>query len=511
MASNQDAVALPELGKWRKRLLPVYPNEMKQFIAMSIMLFCILFSYTIVRTLKDTLLINAPGVDKKMILPLAKVLLVTPCSILFVILYAKMSNLFSKEKLFYYTMAPFVIFFFTYAFFVYPMHEYLQVSTATMAEWQSGFFSRIFGAWSPLPLFGYWSFSLFYVMAELFGNVGVGILFWQFANQVIPTDKAKRLYPIYGLWSNLGLIAAGLLGKWATKLTSASQIILPNGEKDFSSTLQLFCGFVTAAGLITLYAYYWINRQCLDGTENASGKKKDKKPKMSMGESLKFLMHSRYLGYITILVLAYGITINLVENSWKASVSDYFSGDKSGYNEFMSNLYIYTGISTMILIVCSKNLISLFGWRIAASITPVVSLITGGLFFAFVIFKDSMAGVCGIIGSTPAAVAMVLGLMQNVITKSAKYSLFDPTKEMAYIPLDEDSKVKGKAAIDVIGGRAGKSGGGIINMIVGKFFVGNGFNMIIGGLTVFLCMVWWWAVKNLSVDYAKKLKEKESA
>jgi AAA family ATP:ADP antiporter len=351
-------------------------------------------------------------------------------------------------------------------------------------------------------------------MAELFGNVTVGLLFWQFANQVVPTDKAKRLYPIYGLWSNLGLIAAGLLGKWAgmSEGAESSAAIATVAERDFTSTIQLLCGFVTAAGIIILWSYYWINRHCLDGTSNASvsgGKKK--KPKMPIGESLRFLMQSKYLGYITLMVLAYGITINLVEVSWKDSVKLYFSGDKASYNSFMSNLYIYTGISTMVLIVFSQNLLSLFGWRIAASITPIVSLITGGLFFAFLIFKDSMTGICAIIGSTPAAMAMWLGLMQNISTKASKYSLFDPTKEMAYIPLDEESKIKGKAAIDVIGGRAGKSGGGVINMTVGKFFSGHAFTTAIASMTVLICLTWWWAVKKLSVEYDKKIKEKEGA
>jgi len=41
---------------------------------------------------------------------------------------------------------------------------------------------------------------------------------------------------------------------------------------------------------------------------------------------------------------------------------------------------------------------------------------------------------------------------------------------MAFIPLDDESRVKGKAAIDVLGSRLGKSGGSLIQQILVMHF-----------------------------------------
>ena len=83
-----------------------------------------------------------------------------------------------------------------------------------------------------------------------------------------------------------------------------------------------------------------------------------------------------------------------------------------------------------------------------------------------VMFRDALSGFIAMMGTTPLMLAVVFGTAQNFFSKSAKYSLFDPTKEMAYIPLDQESKVKGKAAIDVVGARLGKAGGAVIQQVL---------------------------------------------
>jgi ATP/ADP translocase len=37
--------------------------------------------------------------------------------------------------------------------------------------------------------------------------------------------------------------------------------------------------------------------------------------------------------------------------------------------------------------------------------------------------------------------AVMVGAVQSILSKSAKCALFDPTLQMAYIPLDNESKV----------------------------------------------------------------------
>ena len=119
-----------------------------------------------------------------------------------------------------------------------------------------------------------------------------------------------------------------------------------------------------------------------------------------------------------------------------------------------------TGLATIFLIMMFKGIVRKFGWFTGAIITPTMLLITSILFFTFIFFKEDLSPMVALYGMTPLFVAVMIGAGQNILSKGTKYSLFDPTKEMSYIPLDQELKVKGKAAVDVIGSRLGKALGG---------------------------------------------------
>jgi ATP/ADP translocase len=65
----------------------------------------------------------------------------------------------------------------------------------------------------------------------------------------------------------------------------------------------------------------------------------------------------------------------------------------------------------------------------------------GVLFFTLVLGGDAVAPGLATLGLTPLMGAVLVGAAQNVFSKSSKYSLFDPCKEMAYIPLDQETQV----------------------------------------------------------------------
>jgi len=83
---------------------------------------------------------------------------------------------------------------------------------------------------------------------------------------------------------------------------------------------------------------------------------------------------------------------------------------------------------------------------------------------------------------------------------------------MAYIPLDPELKVKGKAAIDVTGGRGGKSAGSYIQMGLLTMFSGSALYQlvpIIAPIAVGIVFLWILSVFGLSKRF-RALTDKQS-
>ena len=92
---------------------------------------------------------------------------------------------------------------------------------------------------------------------------------------------------------------------------------------------------------------------------------------MTLKEPAKFLMSSSYIRDLAILVISYGMCINIVEVSWKAKLKQAFP-DPYSYSSFMGNFSSATGTVTLAMMLIGRSVFQRFGWRIAALVTPAV-------------------------------------------------------------------------------------------------------------------------------------------
>jgi AAA family ATP:ADP antiporter len=506
-----------------RSLWPVENHEFKKFFPMAFMFGCVLFNYTMLRSIKDSLVVTHLGAEA---ISFIKLYMTFPIAILFAIIYAKMTNLMSQKQIFYSFCSLFLAFFMIFAFIIYPNQDFFHPSPEPIMALSEKSVS-IFGLYDLhlshfkwfFKIFTKWSFGLFYVFCELWGSMMLSLLFWQFANSITKTDEAKRFYPMIGLLGNIGLLASGLMLIFLSSNTGGggdmfgddAKLAVSAANEGFLISSVTWAVSATIVTLIGLYMY--MNNVVLADPRfmPASVAKKREKLEMSMLDGFKVVFSSKYLGLIAILLLCYGVSINLVEGPWKHSVKQVYT-DTVSYTGFMGHLQLYTGIFTMLAFFISAQILKRISWFSGAILTPIMIAVSGVGFFMFLVLKNTVAsGGLGMFLTAfdPLYLAVIFGLMQNVASKATKYSFFDPTKEMSYIPIDVELQTKGKAAVDIVAARLSKSFGGLLQSTIFIIFPAVGFTEVAPYFMIVfivICLIWLIDVKLLYNEYKKLIK-----
>lgn len=450
-----------EFGRWRTFLWPVHHYELKKLIPLLLIFFFVFFDYNVLRTMKDTLVVTAKNSGAEAI-PFIKVWAMFPMSILMTFIFTRLSNRFSRETVIYVMFSFFLLFFFVFTFFLYPAREFLHPHASADA------LQRLLpeGFKGLIAMYRNWTFTAFYVMSELWGNIVLFVLFWGFANQITRIGEAKRYYGILGIGGNLSGVFAGQISVGLYQETLNPN--LPFGSTPWEQTMVMLVTLILLSGIAALALFYWMNTRVLTDPlyYDAKEAKEDQsnKKKLSMREGFSYLIRSKYLTSLAFIVIAYNLVINLVEVIWKHQVHELFP-NPSEYNLYMNHITSIIGvIATLSALFVSSNSVRKFGWSFTAMLTPAILLITSVGFFGCFLAKDCFGDVLvALFGMSPLALAVFFGSSQNIMSRAAKYSVFDATKEMAFVPLPAEVKIKGKAAIDGVGARLGKSSGALIH------------------------------------------------
>lgn len=490
-----------EFTAFRQFLWPIHNYELVKLIPMLVIFFLISFNYNILRTLKDTLVVATAQSSGAEVIPFIKVWAMFPGAILMTFLYTRLSNRFSRENVIYYMLSIFLVYFAVFIFVLYPNLEFFQPSAS--ADYLQRNLHVSF-KW-PIAMYRNWVFTSFYVMAELWSNIVLFLLFWGFANQVTRVNEAKRFYGLFGLGANLSGIFAGQTSVYLSRLSFNPNI--PYGSTGWDQSLFILISVVLVAGLLTIILFHWINTKVLTNPlyydVEETKRENQARGKLSFRESFKFVFNSPYMACIAIVVLAYNVVINLVEVLWKHEVHALLP-DPSAYSIYMNQVSTIIGvIATLNALLISGNSIRKFGWTFTALLTPAILLITSIGFFVFFFIKEHQISASSILmGIDPLVMVVFFGSAQNILSRAAKYSVYDATKEMAFVPLNPESKIKGKAAIDGVGSRLGKTGGSLIHQsLLLKLKTFTESAPYVAGILVAVISVWIFAIKYLGIRF----------
>jgi ATP/ADP translocase len=311
---------------------------------------------------------------------------------------------------------------------------------------------------------------------------------------------------------NVGLIMAGTVLVTFSNISILDDEILDNqASEQYSAVLEPIMITIIVSGCIAMMLYRYINQHFVKARELGNSfpsHKEETKTKLSVLESVRLILKSKYIGHIVILLLCYGLAINILEGPWKARVRELYP-NTIDYINFMGKFNIWMGVSCVIVALIGSNVLRKFSWRAAALTTPCIISCTGIIFFVFVIYANDI-GYLG--GFSPIYLAVVIGAIQNILSKSTKYSLFDSTKEMTYIPLSLELRTKGKAAVEVIGLKFGKSLGAFSQSFIFILMPTASFDSVTMYLMVIFILIiilWIWDIRKLDQEYNKIKGDKE--
>ena len=466
-----------------KKIFPISKPEAAKFFCVATLGLFIACVHGILHIAKDVLIISHLGTES---ISALKIWATLPVSLLFMLLYMKLSDKFNRAKLFHVTTWFFITYFALFAVVLYPHREVLSIDTSFIA--------------AKLPSLKYlfniisnWHYSLFYIFAEGWVAMMLLISFWQTANHVTTNTESKRFYPLFGFFMGIGKLIACLLS-----INSIST------NSDWQPTINSITITVIMSGIAISLCIFTL--QIIIGKDKFNHKNSHfkHKKKISIKESLKYITSSKIILFVAGLLFCYNTALNLVEGVWKKSIEVFFHKNPNQIQFFISHVDICIAIMSMLATYVGIYLLRNFKWKTAALVMPMAVLITGGIFFIFISLNNIVN--FPIIRTYSLVIGVYLGAIYNVFSRSLKQTVFDPTKEMVYIPLDDDLQIKGKAAAETIGLRLGKGSGSFIQQVLFAIFPAMSLleiSPIIFGVFLIVMFFWFYSTVSLSKEHAK--------
>jgi AAA family ATP:ADP antiporter len=255
-----------------------------------------------------------------------------------------------------------------------------------------------------------------YILVEIYATVMVGI-FWTYANDVVSSDEADRLYGLVGLGGILGGIAGGAFVDALAKPLGAINLLL------------VCAALVIASGAVATVCERVLHPRPRRASHEPEG------GFSAALEGARDVSRSGYLRLLVGIVIAYEFTATLTDFVINVIFERSFSSEGE-----LAKMYGRLGwVASATAVVSQLFLVPrLLPRKRVALLVPPLAMAAAAL----------GTGLFPVV-----ALAFVLGASD----RGLNYSLHQSVKETLYVPLSDSEKYKAKAFIDMFVDRAAKA------------------------------------------------------
>ena len=295
---------------------------------------------------------------------------------------------------------------------------------------QFGLSAALFAFWSLFQTNAVWVTIAFFIFGLILAVLLIS-QFWTLANVIYDARQAKRLFGFIGGGAPLGGIAGSALASYAKQIGSVN-LILP------SATLMAVCAVL----VVTI-----IRRERIDA--GPAGAVQDEKG-VSATEAFDLLRKSKHLQIIALVIGFAAVGAAIIEQQLNmAAAAAKGATATDSITAFLAQVGLWTSsIGFVIQVWLTSKIHRYLGIGFALMILPV-SLGTTGT----IILLNGALWAPG---------------LARVLDQSLRYTVDKTTREILFLPLPADIKLKAKSFVDVTVDRGAKAVGALVLLVLVK-------------------------------------------
>ena len=294
---------------------------------------------------------------------------------------------------------------------------------------QAGMAGLLIAFWFLFGLGATWVSVAFYLAGLVLGVLLIS-QFWTLANIVYDPRQAKRLFGFIGGGAPLGGVAGSALAANADRIGSVN-LLLP------SAALMALCAVLVG---------YIVARERVEADAGAAVKEEKG---LRAGEAFALLRQSQHLQIIALVISFASIGAAIIEQQLNMAAQASKGADTDAITAFLAQVGLW---------------MSAIGFVIQVWLTSRIHRYLG-IGFALLVLPVSL-------GST--ALVMLLNgalwapALARVLDQSLRYTVDKTTREILFLPLPGELKLKAKTFVDVTVDRGAKAGGALLLLILVK-------------------------------------------